>query len=165
MKANPPSLVLIIDDGDTLWTKRFGGDSNDWGSDAISTSDGGYILCGYTNSFGAQNRDAWIVSLAEPNYINDTNSIIPSIFKLYQNYPNPFNPNTTIAYNLPHSGIIKLTIFDILGKNIISTGELFKSAGSHSHIFDGSNISSGIYYYRLDFDNKYSEIKKMLLIR
>lgn len=85
-------------------------------------------------------------------------------FKLYQNYPNPFNPSTVIRYDVPEAGFVTLKIYDALGKEIMSliNGEI--TAGSHEIFFDGSNLTSGIYFYKIQTE-KYSDTKKMLLVK
>ncbi len=88
----------------------------------------------------------------------------PSKFSLYQNYPNPFNPNTQINYTIASGGQVTLKIFDILGKEVATLVNEKQNPGSYSLNFDGSNLSSGLYYYRLESGN-YSDTRKMILIR
>lgn len=89
---------------------------------------------------------------------------IPSAFELSQNYPNPFNPTTKIQFSIPASQRVSLKIFDITGREVASLVDEFLSAGNYSYDFDGSKLSSGIYFYRLISGN-FSEIKKMALIK
>jgi hypothetical protein len=91
-------------------------------------------------------------------------SKIPSGFELKQNYPNPFNPSTTISFNLPQAGNIELSIFDINGKLVSKVYNGMMNAGAHSITWDGSNFSSGVYFYKLSEDN-FTETKKMLMIK
>jgi len=88
----------------------------------------------------------------------------PRAFVLNQNYPNPFNPMTNIRFELPVSSFVSLRVFDILGREItILAGEELKP-GSYSRVFDGTNLPSGIYFYRLQTaQNIY--VKKMLLLK
>lgn len=92
------------------------------------------------------------------------NIFLPGEITLYQNYPNPFNPSTIIEFNLPSKGEINLKIFDILGKEVVTLFSGTKSAGKHSVEFDASELSSGIYYYVLETDEK-ALSKKMVLIK
>jgi hypothetical protein len=85
-------------------------------------------------------------------------------FNLQQNYPNPFNPSTTINYSLPHSGNVKLTVYNSIGSKVATIVNDFKPAGSCSVLFNGSNLASGIYLYRLEAGN-YSAAKKFALIK
>jgi hypothetical protein len=90
--------------------------------------------------------------------------IIPDKYSLGQNYPNPFNPSTSIKFGLSKSGIVKLIVYDVTGK-VISTllNETF-NAGEHTVLFNAENLSSGVYYYKLESGN-FSDTKKMLLIK
>ncbi|MEO6695056.1 MAG: T9SS type A sorting domain-containing protein [Ignavibacteria bacterium] len=83
---------------------------------------------------------------------------------LHQNYPNPFNPITTISYSLPKNAFVKLKVFDIAGKEVKVLINEYKQAGNYEVVFDGSNLSSGVYYYKINSGN-YFEIKKMVLIK
>jgi hypothetical protein len=88
---------------------------------------------------------------------------LPKQFRLYQNYPNPFNPMTTIKYEIPKNANIKLTIYDITGKELISFNE-YKTAGVYTYTFDGTNLASGVYIYKVTA-GAYTETKKMVLIK
>jgi predicted GH43/DUF377 family glycosyl hydrolase len=86
-------------------------------------------------------------------------------FQLYQNYPNPFNPMTTIKWEIPESGQVKLIIYDILGKAIATLiDDEFRSAGKFEVEFDASSLPSGIYFYQLKAGS-FIQTKKMLLIK
>ncbi len=88
-------------------------------------------------------------------------------FKLEQNYPNPFNPSTTIAYELYQDANIKIKVFDIIGREITTLVDKFQAAGTYTVEFDASkfsNLTSGIYFYKIDTD-RYSEVKKMILTK
>jgi hypothetical protein len=85
-------------------------------------------------------------------------------FALYQNYPNPFNPSTTINYSLPKSGNVKLTVYNSIGNKVATIANEYKPAGNYSVQFNGSNLASGIYLYRLESDN-YSAVKKFILMK
>ncbi|MDO8551040.1 MAG: alpha-amylase family glycosyl hydrolase [Ignavibacteria bacterium] len=96
--------------------------------------------------------------------VEDIASIVPGTFDVFQNYPNPFNPSTTIKYNLPSEGKVTVKIFDVLGREVASPVNEIQQAGSHTAVFDGSKFSSGVYIYRIEFDN-HSFSKKMLLLK
>jgi len=90
--------------------------------------------------------------------------INPEGFALHQNYPNPFNPLTTISYNLPVSGAVKLTVFDVHGSEVATLMDRKQPAGTHEVTFDARQLSSGFYYYKLSAGN-FAATKEMLLIK
>ncbi len=92
---------------------------------------------------------------------NEINTI-PSGFRLEQNYPNPFNPVTGITYSVAVPGFVSLKVYDVMGKETAVLVDEFKPAGTYSVKFNGSNLSSGMYFYRLLADS-YSETRKMIL--
>jgi len=95
--------------------------------------------------------------------VND-NQESPRVFSLSQNYPNPFNPTTKIRYEVPKSGLVRLAVYDALGREVKLLVQETKSAGIYETQFDASNLSSGTYFYRLIADNSV-ETKKMLLVK
>ncbi len=84
--------------------------------------------------------------------------------QLLQNYPNPFNPTTTIEYSIPEKSHIKLIIYNSLGEIVQTLADENLNAGSYIVNFDGSNYSSGVYYYRL-ISGKNNITKKFILLR
>ena len=88
----------------------------------------------------------------------------PSQFDLLQNYPNPFNPNTVISYSLKKADNVKLSVYDILGREVAVLVNSIQTAGLHQVVFSGTHLSSGVYFYRLESAGT-SMIKKMLLLK
>ncbi len=95
--------------------------------------------------------------------INGNNSVVKG-FDLFQNYPNPFNPTTKINFSLPKDGLVSLKIYDIRGKEIQTLIDENKPAGYYSVEFNGRNLSSGIFFYRIEA-GEFTETKKMSLIK
>jgi hypothetical protein len=89
---------------------------------------------------------------------------IPKEFRLFNNYPNPFNPATNIRLAIPVKGDISFSVYDITGKGILVLDKKMVNPGTYEIRFDGSNCSSGIYFYRLVSGN-FSAAKKMVLIK
>lgn len=85
-------------------------------------------------------------------------------YDLKQNYPNPFNPTTTIFYQIPQAGNVALKVYNITGAEVASLVNGYKQSGSYSVEFDASNLTSGVYFYKISVNN-FSEIKKMVLLR
>jgi hypothetical protein len=90
--------------------------------------------------------------------------LIPVAYSLYQNYPNPFNPVTTIKYQIPVNGYTNLTVYDILGNKVAVLVNENQNPGNYQAVWNASNSSSGIYFYKLT-TGSFSETKKMLLIK
>jgi hypothetical protein len=284
-------LLKTDSSGDTLWTRTYGGDSSDVASSAQQTADGGYVLAGYTNSFGAGERDFYLVKVAgeapEPDvsieivpddppvtvpqggsfgysgtvtnntedpqmtdvwvmavgpekgiygpfkefydiplgpsqsrsrhlnqrvanvaplgfynyiaYCGDYPSTVmdsslfqievvegvgssqggwvlsgsflegdladlPSEFALLRNHPNPFNAQTVIEYQLPVNATVKLEVYNLLGKKVATLVNGAEEAGYRSVTWDASEVSSGVYFYKLTAGDC-SEIKRMMLIK
>jgi hypothetical protein len=88
----------------------------------------------------------------------------PTSYELGQNYPNPFNPATTIRYKIAKEGRVTITVFDILGKEVMGLVDEVKSPGSYSTVFNGSGLASGMYFYRITA-NDFTLTKKMMLIK
>jgi len=89
---------------------------------------------------------------------------LPTEYSLSQNYPNPFNPTTTIKYQIPELSFITLKLFDVLGSEIATLVNEEKPIGNYEVEFNGSKLTSGIYFYRLQAGN-FIETKKMVLVK
>jgi len=96
--------------------------------------------------------------------INPINTQVADKYELKQNYPNPFNPTTKIKFEIPKSGIVILKIYDITGKEIQTLVDEKLKPGKYESTFDGSKLSSGVYFYQI-IAGDYKETKKMLMIK
>jgi hypothetical protein len=117
----------------------------------------------------AKNARAW-GEFGEANWFNsvlvsvDDKDQLPTSFKLEQNYPNPFNPSTNINFSLPERSFVELKIYNILGIEISTIVNKELQAGNYTYSFDAENLTSGIYFYKLNA-GKFSVTKKMTLIK
>lgn len=98
-----------------------------------------------------------------PMGIEDTS--IPSVTELHQNYPNPFNPETSIKYSLSNDAQVKLTVYDIAGREAARLVSEKQAKGNYDIKFNGGNMTSGLYFYRLDVDGKTVQSRKMMLLK
>ena len=105
----------------------------------------------------------WVKS--EITSIKNDNVHYPEQLILNQNYPNPFNPLTTISYSIPKSDHVILSIYDLLGQEIVTLVNEFQNTGNYTINFNAKNLSSGIYLYKLQFGDKFTDTKKMILMR
>ena len=95
--------------------------------------------------------------------IESTNDI-PLTYRLSQNYPNPFNPVTNIQFSLKQAGKVNLSIYDVLGKEVLNVVDRQMQAGNHSLTIKAQNLASGVYFYKLSV-NDFTAVKKMMLMK
>jgi len=133
-----------------------------------SNINGTWILKIYDRASGNTGTlKAWSLNFViglNPLGIQTVNSEVPANFSLSQNYPNPFNPVTNIKFQLPNAGFVKLTVFDMLGREIETLVNENLNAGTYNADWNAANYSSGIYFYKLETVD-FSEIKKMVLVK
>jgi len=108
-------------------------------------------------------------------YWSDTTSIVvglekgdrklPGRYSLFQNYPNPFNPSTTIEYFLTNTSHVNLSIYNSTGQKLATLISAKQSAGNYKVEWNAADFSSGIYYYRLETDQGYSQSRKLILLK
>ena len=89
----------------------------------------------------------------------------PEKIEVSQNYPNPFNPITTINYAIPQEGNIVIQIYNLVGQNLVDINEMHLYPGHYSYTWNASNSPSGIYYYRIYYNEVLVENQKMILIK
>ena len=130
------------------------------------------LLVSGTNIF-AGTLDGGVFTSALSDIITDVKEIsnsIPNNFVLSQNYPNPFNPSTIINFSLPKASFVTLKIYDVLGKEVATLVNEELKAGSYKFNFNANNLTSGIYFYRLQVytpvhAGNFTQTKKMILLR
>jgi hypothetical protein len=96
--------------------------------------------------------------------VSPVSNNIPEDYNLKQNYPNPFNPTTVITYSLPVSSVVNLRVYDELGKEVMTLINEKQSAGKYEVKFDGSGLSSGTYFYKLQA-GAFTQTKKLILVK
>jgi hypothetical protein len=118
-----------------------------------------------TNLFAGTSSGVWRRPLSEmTTALGDVTSVLPNDFLLHQNFPNPFNPSTTIRYGLPNRVHVTLSVFNALGQQVavLQNGE--QEAGYHQVQFDGTDLSSGVYFYRLKTGDL-TQTKRLMLLK
>ncbi|MBE0571884.1 MAG: T9SS type A sorting domain-containing protein [Ignavibacteriaceae bacterium] len=153
-------VFVFSDEGDSLGSKNEG--LTNLNIQALTLDNNGYVYTGTENG-------VWRRPLSEIVTSVDDEPTQPTAFILEQNYPNPFNPSTVIRYQLPVSGDVTLKVYDILGNEVATLVNEYKTAGKYEVEFSiysdkGQNLSSGIYFYKLQ-TGEYTAVNKMVLLR
>lgn len=125
------------------------------------------------NSTGLSGIDFMTVKYSQPIGITPISTEVPEGFGLGQNYPNPFNPMTNVKIQMPNSGFVKLTVFDVSGKEVAVLVNENLNAGTYNVDFDASNLASGTYFYRMvvvggntnNGVNGFTAVKKMVVVK
>jgi hypothetical protein len=113
-------------------------------------------------------RIAWLDEQFEAASTSVSDEIFhnkPNRFKLIQNYPNPFNPKTVISWQLPVSGYVDLSVYNILGQKVATLVNKTQPAGSYQVEWNASGFASGVYLCRLETDKGFEQTKKMILVK
>jgi photosystem II stability/assembly factor-like uncharacterized protein len=168
LAASNPYLFAATNNGNIFLSKNNGNNWTAVDSGLVNTTIRSLVIFnGYlfvvTNGSGVWKRllTDMIVSVKEPK------TILPSNFSLEQNYPNPFNPTTSIEFRIASAsggGLVTLKVYDILGREVATLVNEEKPARNYEVKFDGSGLSSGIYFYKLNTEN-FISVKKMILMK
>jgi hypothetical protein len=148
--------VMLSNDGGVSWTGT-GLPSTDVLALAIN---GTFVVAG-TSGHGVWRRP---MSQMTVMGVAASSGSGPAVFRLGQNFPNPFNPSTTIAYQVPAAGRVTLRVFDLLGRELSTLVDERKDAGSYAVRFEGANLASGVYLYRLTA-GQFTQTRKMVIMK
>ncbi len=104
--------------------------------------------------------------------VKELHGQVPSAYSLAQNYPNPFNPSTIIRYSVPTTSFVTLKVYDVLGREVATLVNQEQGPGTYSADFNATNVSNGIYFYRLVVSGanptqagNFTDVKKMMLLK
>ncbi|MCA9784013.1 MAG: S8 family serine peptidase [Candidatus Cloacimonetes bacterium] len=134
----------------------------------LALSDDGRLFVGWTNGL-AHPVEEYTAPCQTTDVQRDALRL-PTAWALESNYPNPFNPSTVIRYALPEQGLVSLDVYNMLGQHMQSLVSGMRPAGTHDVVFDGSSLSSGVYFYRIhvasaDGRSLFDSVGKMMLIK
>lgn len=165
-----PDLYLIKTDaqGDTIWTRTYGGAGYDRFQSVQQIDNEKYIATGSTESFGAGGMDVYLIKIGPGTGVEDRESS-RKYFLVSQSEPNPFNHRTILKYVLPQSSDMHIVIYNLIGQEVRILVNKTKDAGIHSVIWDGKDdsgkeLTNGVYFCRIQAGNC-SETRKMILLR
>ena len=125
----------------------------------------------YWRIYAANDRDtseySAFSSFTTGNQITDAKELekTPTQFMLSQNYPNPFNPATRITYAVPYNSYVTLKVFSLLGREVATLFEGNRQQGNYDVKFDGSELASGVYFYRLQTNKGFLQTRKLVLVK
>lgn len=168
-KGNTGSVILtkFKNEYNVLWLREipFPGSQEIECTGIAEANDGGLIITGYV-TFQNELPKVFLLKTSSEGILTRINieNTFPNSFVLSQNYPNPFNPSTKISYSVPKSSLVTIKVYDALGKEITTLVNEEKSAGNYEVDFDGSNFSSGVYFYRMQAGS-FTDTKKFVLLR
>ena len=116
-----------------------------------------------------QSAQAFSMEIADVTFgynamVKNEQDAVPTEITLAQNYPNPFNPSTTIGFTIPKAGLVKLTVYDLLGRPVAQLINGQMASGAHQAVFDAASLASGAYWYRLEAGGTV-QTRKMLLLK
>jgi hypothetical protein len=127
-----------------------------------------YVLTGYvTNGYDttATSNSIFFPTASIVTEVEEASTRVPMSYALYQNYPNPFNPQTTISYSLPQVSTVTIKVYDLMGREVATLMQNEKKGqGNYEISFDASNLSSGVYFYKLQTE-RFIETKQMVLVK
>ena len=130
---------------------------------AVDNTDWASVHSDFVSTTGINEEGGVPIGIGGDNPIL-TNNETPTEFALKQNFPNPFNPTTNIQFDLPNDVFVKIKVYDVLGKEVATLVNEYKMAGSYIVSFNGSLLSSGIYFYKIEAGT-FSDIKRMVLVK
>ncbi|NOS85357.1 MAG: T9SS type A sorting domain-containing protein [Ignavibacteria bacterium] len=130
----------------------------------IDAHDGKVIPVWTDQRKGYPNQEIYTANLSGILAVNPISTEVPVSFALYQNYPNPFNPATKIRFDLPKGSFTKIVVFDAIGREIRTIFSQVLTAGAYETEFNASNLTSGVYFYKIT-SGEFSETKKMLVVK
>jgi len=125
-------------------------------------SDGSLIVTADYDDAGT--RKIMLIKYGSTIGIEPVSGTLPEKFELSQNYPNPFNPSTNINFSIPVSGKVKLSVFDVSGREVAVLVNKDLAAGTYKADFNASMLSSGVYFYRINAGD-FTDVKKMMLVK
>ncbi len=156
--------VKYSNSGSVIWSVLYEGSlSSDDRAVMVKTDNAGNVYIA-GNSSGLSGIDFMTVKYSQPIGITPISTEVPEGYGLGQNYPNPFNPITNVKIQMPNSGFVKLTVFDVSGKEVAVLVNEELNAGVYNVDFDASNLASGTYFYRM-VTGGFSDVKKMILVK
>nr|HMS35287.1 SBBP repeat-containing protein [Ignavibacteria bacterium] len=165
--VEPFLTIKYNPEGSVLWDKSFHVYNDlefDEGAFVGIDKNNNIYIAGIHDDYAHSKNLYGLLKYSQGVGITNISTEIPDNYNLYQNYPNPFNPKTIISYEIPVHSKVTLKVYDISGKVINTLVNENQSAGMYEADFDGSNLASGVYYYKITAGN-FNQTKRMILLK
>ena len=149
--------ILKSTDGGINWIPSYSGTEQNFHSINFVNHNTGWVVG--AKSTIMKTSTGGISFVSDNHFTNEIQD-----FNLSQNYPNPFNPTTTISYQISQRGLVTLKVYDVLGREVATIVNEEKISGSYEIKFDGSDLSSGVYFYKLQAGS-FVQTRKMIYLK
>ncbi len=159
-------IIKTNSSGNEVWSKTYGGFTDDGFGCVREVGDGGFIISGSTNSYYNES-EIYLLKIwenGEVTSVSQGSGMTPDSYLLSQNYPNPFNNQTMIQYRIPERAYVRLEILNLLGQRIQMLVDEYQPAGNYSAAWTPSDLTSGLYFYHLSAGD-FNETRRMLLLK
>jgi uncharacterized delta-60 repeat protein len=161
------STIKYNSSGVLQWLARYDGPGNvnDYANAIAVDAQGGVYITGQSNQGQTGlNFDYVTIKYSQPTGVPEASSLLPERVALFQNYPNPFNPGTKIGFEIATFGLVSLKVYDPLGSEVATLVNEELRPGIYERVFDGENLASGVYFYRL-MTNSFVQTRKLVLMK
>lgn len=163
------NILICVDlSGSLNWYLELGIDGEEWSAWGFTEAwNGGSVLAGQAN-YNTTDEQAVIVYRLEPMHLSGIGGQIvslPTEFTLSRAWPNPFNPSTSVTLTLPKASYLTLAVYDVLGREVATLAEYNYGAGTHHFTFDGSDLTSGLYFIKAFTNAGAEQTRKVVLMK
>lgn len=150
---------------DSSFTEAYSSQEVRYGDYISIDAHNGKVIAVWTDQRkGVPNQEIYSATLSNLIGIQPISNEIPSEFRLHQNYPNPFNPSTKIKFDIPNSSFVRISVYDVIGREAAVIVNQNLNAGSYETEFNAVKFTSGVYFYKIEAEG-FTQIKKMVLVK
>ena len=158
-------VIRVDADGDSVWSCTFGGNNTDQCFSIIESSDGEFVVGGFTFSYGQGTPgypNMWLMKVGTANYAEEPEK--PTDYYLLESYPNPFNSATTVSFTVPISARVQLAVYDATGREVEILADESFAAGTHELTWRCEECTSGVYLLRMR-SGDFQQAQRVMLLK